>query len=169
MYIAKEIYFICNIKRGIFTKFINAQYDNTIFLNIQKIAKYIQEDYLKKYNSEITHDEFRALGIISCNSDICQRDLAKLILRDCVKTGRILDSLEKKKFVERFHDTKGKRLVKKMKLTKLGEDFYSKTLKKVHKGTVEFFKIFSEKQFNELHNSLKLLHEKLKETVEVEV
>ena len=150
-------------------KFINPPYADTIFFNIEQIAKYIQEDYLKKYNSKITHDEFRAIGIISCNPDICQRDLAKLILRDSVRTGRILDSLEKKGFVDRYQDTKGKRLVRKMKLTKSGEDFYSKTLKEVHAGTNEFLKIFSEKQLSELHNSLKLLHEKLKETVEIEV
>ena len=150
-------------------KFINPPYADTIFFNIEQIAKYIQEDYLKKYNSEITHDEFRAMGIINCNPDICQRDLAKLILRDSVRTGRILDSLEKKGFVERYQDTKGNRLVRKMKLTKSAEDFYSKTLKEVHKGTIEFLKIFSEKQLDELHNSLKLLHEKLKETVEIEV
>lgn len=150
-------------------KFINPPYADTIFFNIEQIAKYIQEDYLKKYNSEITHDEFRAMGIINCNPDICQRDLAKLILRDSVRTGRILDSLEKKGFVERYQDTKGNRLVRKMKLTKSGEDFYSKTLKEVHKGTNEFLKIFSEKQLEELHHSLKLLHEKLKEIVEIEV
>ena len=150
-------------------KFNNSPYADTIFFNIEQIAKYIQEDYLKKYNNEITHDEFRAMGIISCNPDICQRDLAKLILRDSVRTGRILDSLEKKGFVERYQDAKGKRLVKKMKLTKSAEEFYAKTLEKVHKGTTEFFKIFSNKQLSELHNSLKLLHEKLKETVEIEV
>lgn len=150
-------------------KFNNSPYADTIFFNIEQIAKYIQEDYLKKYNNEVTHDEFRALGIISCNPDICQRDLAKLILRDSVRTGRILDSLEKKGFVERYQDAKGKRLVKKMKLTKAAEAFYSKTLDKVHKGTMEFFKIFSDRQLSELHNSLKLLHEKLKETVEIEV
>lgn len=150
-------------------KFNNSPYADTIFFNIEQIAKYIQEDYLKKYNNEVTHDEFRAMGIISCNPDICQRDLAKLILRDSVRTGRILDSLEKKGFVERYQDAKGKRLVKKMKLTKSAEVFYSKTLDKVHKGTMEFFKIFSDRQLSELHNSLKLLHEKLKETVEIEV
>ena len=150
-------------------KFINSPYADTIFFNIEQIAKYIQEDYLKKYNNEVTHDEFRAMGVISCNPDICQRDLAKLILRDCVKTGRILDSLEKKGFVERYQDAKGKRLVRKMKLTKSAEEFYSKTLEEVHKGTIEFFRMFSDKQLNELNNNLKLLLGKLKEMVEIEV
>lgn len=44
----------------------------------------------------VTPDEFYALDAIMLNEGICQRELAKLILKDRPNTGRILDSLEKK-------------------------------------------------------------------------
>lgn len=40
--------------------------------------------------------EHAALDTIFCHAGICQRDLAKLILKDRANTGRILDSLEEK-------------------------------------------------------------------------
>ncbi len=65
-------------------------------------------------------DEYAALDTISINAGICQRDLAKLIIKDRANTGRILDTLEQKGFITRFIDTKNNRLVKKMGITEKG-------------------------------------------------
>lgn len=50
----------------------------------------------------ISGECFAALDTISCNKGICQRDLAKLILKDRANTGRILNSLEEKGFIKRY-------------------------------------------------------------------
>ena len=71
-------------------------------------------------NIPLTMDEFVALDVIQANDGICQRELAKLILKDRPNTGRILNSLEEKGYVERFVDTKNNRLVRKMILTEEG-------------------------------------------------
>ena len=144
-------------------------YNKSLFFAIEQIAKYIQEDYIEKYSNTVTHDEFRTMDIIKYNPDICQRDLAKLALRDSVKIGRILDKLEKKNFVERFNDTKGKRLVKKMKLTDLGMKAYTEILQKVEPSTQNLLnRTFSTQQLEDLTQSLNKLHKVLSEVVTIQ-
>ena len=55
----------------------------------------------------------------------------KIILKDRPSTGRILNSLEEKRLIKRFADTKNNRLVRKMKLTEEGEKFIRKSNKKL--------------------------------------
>ena len=150
--------------------FKKSLYNKSLFFKIEEISKYIQEDYISKYNKKITHDEFRVLDIINYNPDICQRDLAKLALRDCVKIGRILDSLEKKGYIERFNDTKGKRLVKKMKLTENGVSFYKEMINKIEPETQFFLnQVFTEVELKEINEHLNKLKKALASTVKVEV
>lgn len=87
----------------------------------------------KSINSELTPDEYITLDTIICNSGICQRDLAKLILKDRANTGRILDSLEEKGFITRFVDMKNNRLVRKMGVTEEGLRLFSEITKNVTK------------------------------------
>ena len=136
-------------------KHIKSPYNECLFFAIEQICKYIQEDYISKYNQEITHDEFRVMDIINYNPDICQRDLAKLALRDCVKIGRILNNLEKRGLLERFNDMKGNRLVKKMKLTLKGENLYFEILNRIEPETNQIFeKTFSSFSDKERLNNL---------------
>ncbi len=85
-----------------------------------KLMKMLTMQLFDKLKIEISLDECSALDMIACNDGICQRDLAKLILKDRANTGRILDSLEEKGFIKRFVDTKNNRLVKKMGMTRKG-------------------------------------------------
>lgn len=145
-------------------------YNESLFFKIEEISKYIQEDYISKYNQKITHDEFRVLDIINYNPDICQRDLAKLALRDCVKIGRILHSLEKKGYIERFNDTKGKRLVKKMKLTENGLNFYEEMINKIEPETQKFLnQVFTNAELKKVNEYLSKLNKALASTVKLEV
>lgn len=145
-------------------------YNESLFFAIEQIAKYIQDDYIAKYSDVITHDEFRTLDIITYNPDVCQRDLAKLALRDSVRIGRILDKLEKKGLVERFNDTKGKRLVKKMKLTQKGEEIYLSTLNLIEPSTEKLLKdTFSSTQIEKLSLSLKKLHNAISQNTTIKI
>ena len=149
---------------------VKSPYNESLFFAIEQICKYIQEDYISKYNQEITHDEFRILDIINYNPDICQRDLAKLALRDCVKVGRILNNLEQKCFISRFNDLKGKRLVKKMELTTQGKKFYSKMLNSIEPETSHLLEnTFTKKQIDDLKKSLEKLQKALSEKIVVQI
>lgn len=116
-------------------------------------------------NIPLTMDEFVALDVIQANDGICQRELAKLILKDRPNTGRILNSLEEKGYVERFVDTKNNRLVRKMILTEEGKKV-SKDVTEIVKNHIEKLpKVFSDEDKETLMLSLK----KFRETLEKEV
>lgn len=85
-----------------------------------RLMNMLTNQLFKKLELSITFDEYIALDTVSVNAGICQRDLAKLILKDRANTGRILNELEQKGFITRFIDTKNNRLVKKMGITETG-------------------------------------------------
>ena len=98
-------------------------YTDSIYYELEqtsRLMKKITSQLFTKLEIDITMDEYAALDTISINAGICQRDLAKFILKDRANTGRILDSLEQKGFITRFIDTKNNRLVKKMGITENG-------------------------------------------------
>ena len=100
-------------------------FTDSIYYELEKTAKVLRllgTQVFEKIGAGIGADEHAALDTISCNPDICQRDLAKLILKDRANTGKIINSLEEKKLIERCIDTKNNRLVKKVKTTQKGEE-----------------------------------------------
>ena len=123
-------------------------YTDSIYYQLEQTAKYCKYlgmQIFQKLDLPISLDEFVILDILIDNEEICQRDLAKLILKDRPCTGRLLNSLEEKGFIERFDDTKNNRLVKKMKFI----------LNIFKDGEVVFYRNFSHfKCFQLLHSDL---------------
>ena len=85
-----------------------------------RLMNMLTNQLFKKLELNVTLDVYIALDTVSINAGICQRDLAKLVLKDRANTGRILKELEQKGFITRFIDTKKNRLVKKMGITEIG-------------------------------------------------
>ena len=85
-----------------------------------RLMKKLTNQLFEKLGIDLTIDEYSALDTVSVNAGICQRDLAKLILKDRANTGRILNTLEQKGFITRFIDTKNNRLVKNMVISAEG-------------------------------------------------
>ncbi|MCD7779409.1 MAG: MarR family winged helix-turn-helix transcriptional regulator [Candidatus Gastranaerophilales bacterium] len=107
----------------------------SLFYNIEQTARVCHagaENYLKEHaQSKLTLDEFIIIETVSCFPDICQRDLAKMILKGTSHTSKLLSVLEEKNFIERPIDTKGNRIVRKIIVTDLGAEtfnFVSKVL-----------------------------------------
>ncbi len=146
-------------------------FTESMFYSLEQIARYLELHshalFAQLSDGEITPEEFRTIDVIVCHPDICQRDLAKLILRDRVRTGRILDSLEAKKIIERFGDLKNKRLVKKMKLTEKGEKLFNELTEKIHPYIEALKEHFTQEQILELKKLLNALKKGLSEIVEL--
>lgn len=143
-------------------------YTDSIYYQLEQTAKYCRAlgiQMFQNLNIPLTMDEFVALDVIQANDGICQRELAKLILKDRPNTGRILNSLEEKGYVERFVDTKNNRLVRKMILTEEGKKV-TKDVTEIVKNHIEKLpKVFSDEDKETLMLSLK----KFRETLEKEV
>lgn len=98
-------------------------FTDTIFYQVELTAKYFKllgQQIFEKYNTGITIEELSALDTIYCNPKICQRDIAKLILKDRANTGKLLDILEKKGFITRHLSIKNNRPVKIAEITPEG-------------------------------------------------
>ena len=147
-------------------------YTETIHYDIEQLARLMKlaaVQTFNKLNIEITPDEFTALDIISCHSGICQRDLAKLLLKDRANTGRILDSLEEKGLVTRFVDTKNNRLVRKMALTENGYKQLVQTAKTIRNYVQQVEQYFQREEVEALQVSLKKFRTNIEKVLELNI
>lgn len=145
---------------------------NSIYYQLEQTAKYCKylgNQLFEKLNLPISLDEFVILDTVSIHGEICQRDLAKLILKDRPTTGRLLNSLEEKGLIKRFADTKNNRLVRKTKLTAKGE----KLLEKMTKVLKDYFaglpEILSGEKVVELKQRISEFREGLEKEVEMKI
>lgn len=147
-------------------------YTDSIYYQLEQTAKYCRYlgiQMFQNLNIPLTMDEFVALDVIQANDGICQRELAKLILKDRPNTGRILNSLEEKGYVERFVDTKNNRLVRKMILTEEGKKV-TKDVTEIVKNHIEKLpKVFSDEDKAILMSSLKKFRESLEKEVAMKI
>ncbi len=147
-------------------------FQNSVLFEIEQISKYVHElakDFFKEHDILITHEEFRTLDVLFCNPECCQRDLAKLILRDRIYTGRLLNSLEKKGLIERRNDTKGKRLVKRMNITEKGLECYNSTILAIQPQFKKLEEKFTLEQMKALRNTLQKLKHNISEIVDLKI
>ena len=151
---------------------LNTHFTDSIFYEIELTAKYctmLGAQVFEKFNTGSPVKEFTTLDTILCNPGICQRDLAKLILVDRANTGKILDSLEKKGFIERKLAVKNNRLVKIAELTEAGRRKAEEvtTLVRPHMETVR--KKIQNTDLSKVTSLLKELREVLKDTIEIQI
>ena len=117
-------------------------FTDTIFYQVELTARYTKmlgAQLFGRLGIGLTPEEFSALDSISANEELCQRDLAKLILKDRANTGKLLDSLESKGLISRELAIKNNRPVKIVKVTEAGKSMYSEVYAKLepHHKVVE--------------------------------
>lgn len=147
-------------------------YTDSIYYQLEQTAKYCRYlgmQMFQKLQLPVTLDEFAALDTILINEGICQRDLAKLILKDRPNTGRILNSLEEKGYIERYADTKNNRLVRKMKITEEGKRISAEVTKILKAYINKIPKVYSEEDKSKLRESIIKFRESLEQEVEMKI
>ena len=147
-------------------------YTDTLNYELEKTARVMRIlgiQLMEKLKIDLMLDEYVALDIVSCHQGICQRDLAKLIIKDRANTGRILNSLEEKGLITRFVDTKNNRLVRKMAITEKGYKILISINKKVESYVAETKRVVSEDELDGLYLSLKKVREKFEEMIEFKI
>ena len=147
-------------------------FTDSILYSIEQIARYIEinsKEFFSKFITELTLEEFRTIDIIMCNPDICQRDLAKLMLKDRATTGRLVESLEKKGLVSRSVDTKNNRLVRKLSVTKDGLNIVQDITVKIKKHLEETSKIIAESEIEKLKEGIKAFRASLEKLIELKI
>ncbi len=147
-------------------------YIDSVFYQFEQTArycKYLSVQIFQGLNMGITADEFIVLDTIDANGCICQRELAQLILKDRAGTGRLLNTLEEKGYIERFADTKNNRLVRKMKLTKSGIAILKDAIDKLKKYIDKMPEIISEENKERLISAIIEFRQGLEKEVQMNI
>lgn len=147
-------------------------YINSIYYQFEltaKYCKYLGSQLFHKLKCGLSLDEVVTLDTIALYGEMCQRDIAKLILKDRPSTGRILNSLEQKGFIARIADTKNNRLIRKIILTDDGKIILSDITSRLKEYMGKIPKIFSEEKITDMKNTMSDFREILKKEVEINI
>ena len=147
-------------------------YTDTIFYQIELTAKYCKmlgQQVFEKYNTGITLDEYTVLDTLMINSDFCQRDLAKLMLKDRANTGKLLDTLEKKGLISRKLAIKNNRPVKIIEITQAGINKAEDAATKIRPHYIQFKESINNSDIAKVGDLLKELRQFLNKTVDIQI
>ena len=147
-------------------------YIDSLHYDLELTGKYTKTlgiQVFQKFKPNIPIDCFILLDTISCNPGICQRDLARLILKDRANTGRSLDILEKEGFVHRYNDTKNNRLVRKMEITEEGKKFLQKATEYFLPIKEQIDTIIKEEEERLVRDILKKLRDGIENLIEKQI
>lgn len=147
-------------------------YTDSIFYKFEQTAKYCRFlgiQVFKKLEMPISPDEFYALDVLNLHDNICQRELAQIILKDRPNTGRILDALEANGLIERFADTKNNRLVRRIKITEQGRLVVDVTTTKLKDYISKIPKVLSDEDKQTLIDLMIRFREGLEKEVEMKI
>ena len=147
-------------------------FTNTIFYQIELTAKYCKllgSQVFEKYGTEISCEEYSVLDVLANSPTMCQRDLAKIILKDRANTGKLLDSLEKRGYVTRTLSIKNNRPVKIVEITNEGVKKAEDVLEKIKPHFQRIMEKINNSDVARVSDLLKELREILDETLEIQI
>ncbi len=151
---------------------MQSHFTDTIFYQIELTAKYCKllgQQVFEKFNAGITPEEFSVLDTLSCNPYLCQRDLAKLILKDRANTGKLLDSLERKGYITRQLSIKNNRPVKIVSITEAGVNKAEEVTGKIRPHMEVVKSRIDNSDIARVGDLLKELRNVLDETLEIQI
>ena len=147
-------------------------FTDTIFYQIELTAKYCKlmgQQVFEKYNVGLTVEEYSVLDTLICKPEICQRDLAKLILKDRANTGKILDSLEKHGYIRKKLAIKNNRPVKIAEITDSGKAKVEEVYGKLRPHMEIVMERIDNSDLARVSDLLRELREFLGETLEIQI
>ena len=147
-------------------------FTDTIFYQIELTAKYCKllgQQVFEQYKTGITVEEFAVLDTVLCNGELCQRDIAKLILKDRANTGKLLDTLDNKGLITRKLSMKNNRPVKIIELTDLGKEKIEYAVNKIRPHYAEVKEKIANSDLAKVKGLLKELRDMLNETVNIQI
>ena len=147
-------------------------YTDSIHYELEQTAKLMRRltlQLFEKLDIEVSLDECAALDTISCNGGICQRDLAKLIIKDRANTGRIVNSLEENGYIKRVIDLKNNRLVKKLQITSKGIKLLKEIVDKIKFHMDSVATAISKEEISKVKETLTSFRLNLEKVVEIKI
>lgn len=140
---------------------------DTIVCNLESAARIAKTQAYRHFEENkdihITFHEFIILDALYTNPKVHQRDLAKILYRGTANLSRDLEKLEKRGLIERFVDTRGKRVVKTLILTPEGEKTFQDVGEKIHFRLTEIENVFTPEEHQQFIDFIVRLRNRLTE------
>lgn len=139
---------------------------------IDKTSVYLRlrgANLLNELGADITLEQFITLDAISSFDGICQRDLAKILLKDRSNVTRILNILENKNLIARETSNKGNRVVKVAQITKKGIGVLSKYQNKMKDDMNRFLAQFDSQKLEITAEMLAEISAKISENASIQI
>lgn len=147
-------------------------FTDTIFYQIELTAKYCKlmgAQVFEQYGTGVTVEEYAVLDTLLVHKELCQRDLAKLILKDRANTGKLLDGLEKKGLITRKLSIKNNRPVKLTEITKLGAEKVEEAASRIRPHYMQVKEQINKSEIARVGDLLKELREVLNNTLKIQI
>jgi len=122
-----------------------------------------------KYNMGISLEEYTVLDTLTEHRDLCQRDLAKLILKDRANTGKLLDALERKGYITRKLAIKNNRPVKIIDVTESGMQKVEDSAGRIRENYIEIKEKIKNSDISKVGKLLAELREILSNTINIQI
>lgn len=151
---------------------MQTHFTDTIFYQIELTAKYCKllgSQVFEKYNAGISCEEYTVLDVLANSPKMCQRDLAKIILKDRANTGKLLDGLEKQGYITRTLSIKNNRPVKIVEITDEGRKKAEFVLDKIRPHYLQVKDMIDNSDVAKVGELLQQLREILDETLEIQI
>jgi len=151
---------------------LHEHFTDTIFYQIELTAKYCKllgQQVFERFNAGISLEEYSVLDVLTINDALCQRDIAKLILKDRANTGKLLDSLAQKGYITRELTVKNNRPVKLVKITNEGLNKVNEVANKARPNYNIVKDKINKRNLSKVGDLLKELREVLKESLEIQI
>ena len=136
---------------------MKTKYEDSLVYQINLSAKHFDklfEQFFKEINIGVSATEHLALMIIHDSKDCCQRDLARILLKDRANTGKLAKSLEEKGLIEINATIKNNRAVKILTITEKGNKLAKDSMKMFEPLASQIEETFTTKKLDEIRNSL---------------
>ena len=139
---------------------------------IDKASVYLRSRgsiYIKSLGLDLTIEQYIALDAIAAADNLCQRDLAKVLLKDRSNVTRILSILEKKGLIQRVTSTKQNRPVKLLKITNEGRKLTEKYMPVVKQDLKNFLDSFDDRELEQFKQTLEKIISKISEKTNIQI
>lgn len=139
---------------------------------VDKASVYLRlhgSDFINNLGLDLTIDQYIALDAIATGEDLCQRDLAKILLKDRSNVTRILSILEAKGLVKRVAAVKQNRPVKLLKITANGKQMIDEYSGFVKKDLDDFLSDFEDDELMQFKSTLEKIISKISKKAKIQI
>lgn len=153
-------------------KYVFDCYAGSLPYLVEKASVYIRlrgSLLLNEFGVDLSVEQFTTLDAIATNPHICQRDLAKIVLKDRSNVSRILNILEDKDLIKRVTSSKQNRVVKMIEMTQKGRELLDSIAPKMKDDMNNFLQNFDESKLDYMKETLTAMIKKISENANIQI